>query len=382
LSQIEAYLSAAQLGITVVGLALGRFGEPYLAALLTVGAEKLGIHQPVIVNVVSFSAITAVLIVVGELAPKVVAIRKPLESFLAICRPFEFFYVLFKPAILLFNGTSAFFVRKAFRIEPVSEHELAHSEEELRAILSASAKGKAITELGTEILLNALDMKELVVRDIMTPRGEVTSLDLDDTFEDNLKRALASNHTRFPLCKGFLDETVGLVHVKDVLRLMHEGKNDLSSIRREIHAVPEMMSLEKLLSFFLQKHAHLALVVDEFGGAVGIVTLDNVLAELVGEIQDEFDADVPELRKLNDDEYAVAGSLGLYELNDHLGLEWESEEVSTVAGFVTHRLGHLPTAGEKMVIMPFEVTVIKADARRVHELHLKRIAHEDAEQSH
>ena len=235
------------------------------------------------------------------------------------------FYAIFKPAIWFLNARVELAAASiVFRIEPVSEHELAHSEEELRVILAESHQAEEVTQLGKEILINALDMRKRVVRDITTPRGEVIFLNTEDSFEENLKAAIESRHTRFPLCEGHLDNTIGLVHIKDLLKLMREEKRDLVAIKRDMLPVPEMMPLEKLLTFFLSKHAHLALVVDEYGGTVGIVTLDNVLEELVGEIQDEFDAENPEFRRVNADEFIVQGSLGLYELNDLAGLELES----------------------------------------------------------
>jgi CBS domain containing-hemolysin-like protein len=156
--------------------------------------------------------------------------------------------------------------------------------------------------------------------------------------------------------------------------MMRDPQPDLIRIKRDLIPVPEMMSLEKLLSLFLTKHAHLAMVVDEFGGTVGMVTLENVLEELVGDIQDEFDAEKEEFRKINDNEFAVAGSLGLYELNDVTGLELESADVSTIGGYVTHLLGHLPKQGEQVKIDNYLVTVSQTDGRRVNQLHFKKLS--------
>ncbi len=242
-----------------------------------------------------------------------------------LVRPLDFFFNLFRPAIWLLNQASNIILRRWLRITPASESELAHSEEELRVILGQSAEQEKVTPLGKEILINALDMRDRVVRDITTPRGKVVFLNTEDTFEENLQRALDSRHTRFPLCEGHLDHTIGLVHIKDILKLLRDaGAATCTRIKRDLFPVPEMMSLEKLLTFFLSKHAHLALVVDEFGGTIGIVTLDNVLEELVGDIQDEFDAEKPEFRRLNANEFTVEGTLGLYELHDLAGLELES----------------------------------------------------------
>ena len=317
-------------------------------------------------------------ILFGELAPKYISIRNPLGMALVLVRPLNLFFVVCKPAIWLINSASNVILRKWLRITPVSEHELAHSEEELRVILAESANKQEVTPLGKEILINALDMRDRVVRDITTPRGEVVFLNTEDSFEENLKAAQESRHTRFPLCEGHLDQTIGQVHIKDLITLLRDPSPDLHRIKRDLLPVPEMMPLEKLLTFFLNKHAHLALVVDEFGGTVGIVTLDNVLEELVGDIQDEFDSEKPEMRKVTDDEFAVDGSLGLYELNDMIGLELESADVSTIGGYVTHLIGHLPKQGEQTRIDEYVVTVAKADSRRIIEVHFKRAGEKKA----
>lgn len=375
-TRLEAYLSACQLGITLASLGLGWIGEPFLAQMVEPVFAKFGVESAAVVHSVSFalafSAITFLHIVLGEQAPKILAIRKPIPATLWVARPLQFFYAIFRPAIWFLNMSSNALLKRAFRIEPVSEHELAHSEEELRVILAESARSEEVTPLGKEILINALDMRDRVVRDITTPRGEVVFLNTEDSFEENLKTAQESRHTRFPLCEGHLDQTIGQVHIKDLINLLRDPSPDLHRIKRELLPVPEMMPLEKLLTFFLSKHAHLALVVDEYGGTVGIVTLDNVLEELVGDIQDEFDAEKPELRKVTEDEFAVDGSLGLYELNDMMGLELESADVSTIGGYVTHLIGHLPKQGERTRIDDYEVTVSKADSRRITEVHFKR----------
>ena len=219
-----------------------------------------------------------------------------------------------------------------------------------------------------------LDLRDRVVRDIMTPRGEIVYLDLEDDFETNVKKAIESRHTRFPLCRENLDNTVGLIHIKELMPMLRDPHPDLLKIKRELISVPEMMELEKLLKMFLSKHAHLAMVIDEFGGTVGMVTLENVLEEVVGDIQDEFDTDKEEFRKINENEFTVDGALGLYELNDLTGLELESADVSTIGGYVTHLLGHLPKQGEQVKIDNYLVTITQTDGRRVGQLHFKKLS--------
>ncbi|MDP9292496.1 MAG: hemolysin family protein [Verrucomicrobiota bacterium] len=383
LSRLDAYLSATQLGITMASLALGWVGEPYIAQVLRPFFGLLQIQSETIIHTfsitVGFAVITFLHIIIGELGPKYIAIRNPLGVSLRIVRPLAFFYVIFKPIIAVLNKSSNLVLKKLFRISPVGASELAHSEEELRLILTESEKAEEVSPMGREILMNALDLRRRVVRDIMTPRGEVVFLDVEATFDENVDAAEKSRHTRFPLCQGHLDNAIGLVHIKDLLALMRDHKSDLHAIRRDLLPVPEMMPLEKLLHFFLSKHAHLALVVDEYGGTVGIVTLDNVIEELVGEIQDEFDIDQQEYRRINDDEFVVDGGLGLYELNHLAGFELESADVSTIGGYVTHLLGHLPKQGESARIGDYVVTISQTDGRRIVQLNFKRAPKKSAE---
>jgi CBS domain containing-hemolysin-like protein len=271
---------------------------------------------------------------------------------------------------------SGWILRRVLRTPPDPQVAGEDAEDELRALLrhTAEADGSTVSTLGREILINALDLRKRVVRDIMTPRGEVVFLDLEESFDDNVRTALDSRHTRFPLCRGHLDDAVGLVHIKDLLVLVQEDKTDLLSIKRELVHVPELMPLERLLKLFLGKGAHLAVVVDEYGGTVGVVTLDDVLAELVGEIQDEFDSDESEYRKISDDEYLLDGGFALHELNDLLDIKLVSPEVSTIGGYVTHRLGHLPKQGETVSGGGFDFTVQQANGRRVVNVLAKRRA--------
>jgi len=376
-SHLDAYLSATQLGITMTSLALGWLGEPYVAHLIEPLFFLVGITSATVITTISvtlgFAIITFFHIILGELAPKYMAIRNPVAMSLHIVRPLGLFYLVFKPAIWILNKSSNLILKKIFRIDPVGGSELAHSEEELRVILTESENAEEVSPLSKEILINTLDLRKRVVREIMTPRGEVVFLNLEDSFEENLKVAQESRHTRFPLCQEHLDNTVGLVHIKDMLSLMREAKPDLNAIRRDLFPVPEMMPLEKLLNFFLTRHAHLAVVVDEYGGTVGIVSLDNVLEELVGDIQDEFDNDKKEFRHINESEFTVDGTLGLYEMNDLAGLDLESADVSTIGGYVTHLIGHLPKQGEQTRIENFLVTISQTDGRRILQLHFKKI---------
>jgi CBS domain containing-hemolysin-like protein len=374
---LDAYLSAGQLGITLTSIALGIFGEPFVALVIQPLLFKIGITSEAAIRWtsigVAYAIVTYLHVVLGEQTPKVLAIRKSLSTTLLIARPLHAFYVLLKPAIWILSASTNLMLR-LFGITSVSEHEIAHSEEELRHIVAESQKSKEVTETEKDILLNALALNDRCARDVMTPRNSVVSLDADDAFEANLKVAIDKKHTRYPLVEGHLDQAIGLIHIKDLLALVGKPQPDLRRIKREMHMVPELMPIDKLLRFFLDKHIHFVLAVDEFGGAVGVVTLDNVLEEIVGDIQDEFDHEISEFKRLNDNEFTVEGTFNLYELAEHAGIELESDEVTTIGGYVTHLLGHLPKAGEKVVIEEFEVTTTKADLRRVVQLHFKKLS--------
>src|SRR5437016_3059562 len=375
---LNAYLSACQVGITAASLGLGWLGEPFLARMLQPFFALAGIESVTVIKSISFalafSAITFLHIVLGEQAPKILPIRKAMPSALFVSAPLRYFYAVFKPAIWLLNAASNWILRRLFHVEPIAEGELAHSEEELRLIVRESEKSAEVTPLGRELVFNVLDLRDRVVRDIMTPRGDIVYLDLENDFEANLKKAIESQHTRFPLCRENLDNTIGLIHIKELLPILRDPHPDLMKIKRELLPVPEMMALENLLRLFLGKHAHVAIVVDEFGGTVGLVTLEDVLEELVGDIQDEFDFEKEEFRKISANEFSVDGALGLYELNELAKLELESADVSTIGGYVTHLLGHLPKQGEQVKIGNYLVTVSQTDGRRVNQLHFKKLS--------
>ncbi|MEM7144012.1 MAG: hemolysin family protein, partial [Verrucomicrobiota bacterium] len=378
---LSTYLSANQLGITFSSIALGFLGATWLVPLVepVFGMIDLDVSDAIVRGaafVLAYFIVVILHIVIGEQAPKCLGIRKAPMTALLVARPLFLFYKLFQPLIWLVNGASNGLIRLVFRVEPtVDDHH--HSADELAMLVEESEKREEVTETERDILIRALELNDLVARDIMTPRSEVVSLDAGEDFETNLTKAIESKHTRFPLVDGHLDKALGLIHIKDILALMgSEGANLQEKIKRELVLVPELMPLDRLLKFFLNRHEHLAMVVDEFGGALGIVTLDNVLEELVGDIQDEFDSEEPEFERVNDDEFVVEGTLALYELADHTGLELESADVSTIGGYITHLLGHLPEEGEAVRIDGYVATITKTDGKRVVQIRFTAVPEE------
>ncbi|MEM6911897.1 MAG: hemolysin family protein [Verrucomicrobiota bacterium] len=373
---LDRYLSANQLGITLASLALGFLGGPLVERLIGPFLRGLSWFPHGSIGVVSWIlalvSFTFLHVVIGELVPKSVAIRRPLPTTLALARPLHLFYRAFSSAIALLNRSANFLLKHLLKIDPASEVVPVHSSEELALLVSESLDQEEVTETERTILINALELNNLEVREIMTPRSEVISLDVKDDFATNLARVKESSHTRFPLIDGHLDQTLGMIHIKDVFRLEEKEEPDLEAIKRGILRVPESMPLDRLLQLFLKERVHLALAMDEFGGAVGLVFMDNVLEELVGDIRDEFDVDQQEFLEVKEGEYLVSGGLGLYEISEHLTtLQLESDEVTTIGGYVTHLLGHLPKTNDRVQIDDFDVKVEKADGRRVVQLRFR-----------
>ncbi len=376
-NNLDGYLSANQLGITISSLALGFLGEPFVTALVAPVLFQLGMPEEGVYWVslgLAIASFTFLHVVIGELMPKSIAIRKSVATTMLLSGPLHLFYKTLRPVIQFFNGTANFLLRVLFRIDPISEGEHIHSAEELAVLVTQSGKSQEVTETEREILINALELNDLWVRDVMTPRNKVIVMDADQPFQKALDIAMRSKHTRFPLVRGHLDQAMGLIHIKDLFKLMRDPNPDLLQIKRELKIVPDTMPLDMLLQFFLREHAHLALVVDEFGTPVGIVFLDNVIEELVGEIQDEFDNERSSFSRISEDQFIVEGAMTLNDLAGHVEeLFLESGEVTTVGGYLTQQLGRFPEIGETVEVLGYEAKVTSTDGRRVGQIHFTKL---------
>jgi CBS domain containing-hemolysin-like protein len=381
-NHLDGYLSANQLGITISSLALGFLGEPFVKALVYpllayTGMPERGIYWTSLI--LAYASFTYLHVVLGELVPKSIAIRNSLGVTMALVAPLHLFFKGFQWVIAFFNGTANWLLKHLLRIEPVSEGEHIHSAEELALLVTQSGRSQEVTETEREILINALGLNELWVRDVMTPRNKVVVLDADEPFQKTLDVALRSKHTRFPLVKGHLDHAIGLIHIKDLFKLLNDPDPDLMRIKRELKVVPDTMPLDTLLKFFLREHAHLAMAVDEFGTPVGIVFLDNIMEELVGDIQDEFDNERSAFTRINHGEFVVEGTMTLNDLGGHVpDLELESGEVTTVGGYLTQQLGRFPEVGETLEVLGYEARVTSTDGRRVGQVHFRKIVPQEA----
>lgn len=371
---LDSYLSANQVGITLASLALGGLSEPFIESLIAPPLSYYLHLQPTVVSVISYAVaytlFTFAHVVLGELVPKSLAIRHPLELAMGTAKWMTRFAKCSDFIVRFFNNTANAIAHKLFGIDPHYVPNSSHSAEEIALIVEESGRTNEVTQTEAEISMNALELNDRSVRDILVPRSKVEYLDIGDPFEKNLELISNSRHSRFTLVDGHLDDVKGWIHVKDMLKLVRSGSTDIMSVKRELKMVPETMRLDTLLNFFSKEKTHCALVVDEYGVALGLVYLDDVLEEIVGsDIQDEFESDdVREFLPVGKNQYIASGSMALFDLEEelpHLG-EIESESgVSTLGGYITDRLGHLPALNEEIRLRDYIITVTGTDGRRV-----------------
>jgi CBS domain containing-hemolysin-like protein len=374
LQRLDSFLSAAQLGITLASLGLGWIGEPVFMTLLQpvfgwMNIESVSL-QHALAFVIGMSAITFLHISAGEQAPKLLAIQKPLQTTLWIAYPLLWFYRLSYPFVMLLNAASQWLLRRV-GLEIVSEADRAYSEDELRLMLG-SAKSSPDQR---DLVLNALDLRHRTAREVMRPRHEITAFDSTAPVADCLALAEKTRYSRFPLCAdGDLDKTLGIVHIKDLYALRDKARTaaDLLPVARPLIYVPETAQLDKLLRRFLDRKSHFAIVVDEFGGTVGIITLENTIEALVGQIQDEFDAEATQFVRKSEDVWEVAGILALHELEKIIGPVAHDENTTTASGWVTEKLGGFPRTGDFVNVNGFELRVEALDGPRVTKLKVSR----------
>ncbi|MCL1853719.1 MAG: hemolysin family protein [Peptococcaceae bacterium] len=389
LNRLDGYLSVCQLGITLSSLGLGWLGEPAVgrlleSLLLTVGLRLNETVLSSVAIITAFLVITFMHVVFGELAPKTVAIQKAESIALFLAWPMRVFYTLFYPGVVVFNGAANMFIR-LFRVEPATESEMTHTQEELQVLITDSYKSGHIGEAEQTMLQNVFYFEELVACDVMLPRPDVVFLYKHKSIEENIEIARATGHTRYPVCDETADDILGFVHIKDLFFLAFRaqeaenknggggngnGKNKLLSLMdvlRDVEFVPEYLPLAQLLHKFQKEKQQLAIVVDEYGINVGIVTMEDILEELVGDIQDEFDSEEPEIDEAADGSFSVSGKMLIDDLAGHVKLEYDEEEndYNTVAGYVIGFLNRIPEEGDVAEIGDLRFEIVKMDGLRI-----------------
>jgi len=390
LARLDRYLSGCQLGITLASLALGALGEPAVSVLLLAFAEAIGLPvdaDAVWVHVVSFTlafvVITTLHMTVGEQAPKMWALRRPETGALRSALVLRAFTVAFGPFIGAINAISNAILR-AVGLPLEEDFEGSHSADEIRSILTLSARHGHITPRAQELSENVLRMIDLEVRHIILPRVDAVYLSLEWPFEECARVVRESHHTRYPLCERGLDTIVGFINARDVREAILKGEvPDLRALAREAPFVTETMPLSDFLLDLQRERAHCAAVVDERGTVIGLAFREDALEEIVGPLGDEFDHDEPEFSEGAPGSYDLSGRMSLPEVCDRLDfeLDWdEDEETDTIGGHVTARLGRLPRRGDQVDVGPYRATVLEVARRRIQRVRLERVEPEPAEE--
>lgn len=366
-SKLDAYLSATQLGITLASLGLGWVGEPAISRLIVEPLlAKLGFAEAVwshtVSFVVAFCVITFLHIVLGELAPKSLAIQKSEGTSMWLAGPLMMFYKVFMPAIWLLNGAANRLLRM-IGIEPATEHEV-HTEEEIRILMNQSAKSGIIDKDEMALFDNVFEFSDRLAREVMVPRTDMDCLYTNVSFEENLKTVYASKHTRYPVAKGDKDRIVGFVHITDLLTCDPDEQHELKTFIRPILTVPESMEVSHVLRLMKKKRSQIAIVIDEYGGTAGLVTIGDILEEIVGEMMDEFDEGRPSV-EVSGGVTSVDGRTLLEDINDMLGIEIEDDEVDSIGGWLFKQLEGIPQNGTKVEYGGYVFEVAEVDRFRV-----------------
>jgi len=367
--KLDTYLSTTQFGVTIFSLALGWIGAPAFEKLIEPRVAIFGAWSPAVAHSIAgslaFIAISWLHITFGELGPKYIAVQKTIGTALFLAHFLRGFYVVMFPAIWVLNKTSNA-VLSLLGVRPAETGEMAHSQEELRLILASSEKAGTISEENREIIEGVFQFSKRTARQIMVPRTDVSVLSTTKSIAENLEIIRTTRHTRYPLCDGTLDKTVGLIHVKDLLLAQLRGPGrTLMELKRDALFVPENSTVEALLSQFIEHKTHMAVVLDEYGGASGIVSLENITEELFGQIQDEFDRERPEIEPLGSGRYRVRGDYLIEDLADRLKVDVGEPAEETIGGYVAARIGREVAPGDRTTLGDLSIEVVDAERFRV-----------------
>lgn len=362
-SNLDGYLAATQFGITLASLGLGWIGEPVVSKILISGVELIGITlDPVLAHQIAlptaFAIITVLHIVFGELAPKSIAIQRPEATTLFLSYPLHGFFIVFRPIVWILNGI-ANFILKGIGITPTHGSEV-HSSDELRYLVQQQKDSGMIEAADYDLIKNAFNFSERIAKQVMIPRTKVVGVDINDFTEADLEKVLEEGYSRIPVYEDSMDQIIGVLHLKDLLMKMRKGSEIiLSELVRPISMVPESKPIGAILRDFQVSRQQMAVIVNEYGGVEGIVTMEDILEELVGEIQDEYDNETPIVKNENGN-YLVLGSASLSDINEHLPTDiFKEGDYETLAGFLISKFNRIPSIGEKVRTKDYEFMVMK-----------------------
>ena len=367
--RLDVALSVTQLGITIVSLGLGWLGEPVVASLLYPIFLWLGVPESAVETIsfaIAFFLITSLHIVGGELIPKNVAIRKVESVALTVALPLLVFQRIMYPFVWLLNHVANWAEERMGFSVVTKEEDVAHTEEEIRVLMEESHRQGFIDKTELEFVDNVFDFADLSVREIMIPRTDMVCLDLEDSLEESIETAMEERLTRYPICDGGKDNVIGFLHIKDFLQTLYKKETpDLRKLARHALVVPEAMAVSRLLQTMQQERSQLAIVVDEYGGTAGMVTIEDVIEEIVGDIQDEFDTDRPLVEKKGACLYSVDAKMLLEELEDILEVAIDEEEIDSVGGWLSAHVDNPPRIGQKAAFGDAQFFVEETEGVRI-----------------
>lgn len=380
---LDGYLAATQLGITLASLGLGWVGEEVMTHIVTdfFGLFDIDMTQGVAVtmgHILAFSIITILHIVFGELAPKSLAIQRPVGVTMGISLPLQFFYLIFRPVIWLLNSL-ANLVLKLFGISTVEGHEAHHSSEELQYLLDQGKESGALDTTEHELIKNVFDFNERVVKNIMVPRTKISGIEISTPAAELLDIIIKEGYSRVPVYDETIDKIVGIVHAKDILPLLVANKElVLREIIRKPYFIPETKKINDLLNELQAKRIQIAIVLDEFGGTAGMVTLEDIVEEIVGEIQDEYDEEKPIVEKVSDHEFVVNASASIYDVNEFLPHDLpEDGDYDTISGLVSDLFGKIPEVGERKDFYGYTFTILKKAEQNIESVKLELVINQE-----
>ncbi|MBY0245107.1 MAG: hemolysin family protein [Sphingobacteriaceae bacterium] len=382
---LDGYLAATQLGITLASLGLGWVGESVMHHLIENLMTTMNYSQAVITSfsgtaspIIAFVFITIMHIVFGELAPKSIAIQKPVATTLFVALPLQGFYIIFRPFIWLLNGFAAFLLRM-FGLSNAGGHDTVHTTEELYYLLDQGKESGALDLNEHELIKNVFDFNERVVKNIMVPRTKISGIELKTPKEEVVTKIIAEGYSRMPIYDTVIDKIIGIVHAKDILPLLAEKKEwTLQEIIRKPYFIPETKKINDLLNELQQKRIQIAIVLDEFGGTAGMVTLEDIVEEIVGEIQDEYDEEKPTVEKISDTEFVVNAYATVYDINEHLPHDLpEDEDFDTIGGLVSHAFGKIPEVGDSEEFYGYLFTILKKTEQNIETIKMELVISKD-----
>jgi CBS domain containing-hemolysin-like protein len=388
---LDGYLAATQLGITLASLGLGWVGESVMEHLITNVLTFFNADPAFIVSmadtaspIIAFSVITILHIVFGELAPKSIAIQQPVGVTMVIAFPLHIFYLVFRPFILILNGFANALLR-VIGVKTIGSHESAHTSEELQYLLEQGKESGALNLNEHELIKNVFDFNERVVKHIMVPRTKISGIEQNTPAADFLETIIKEGYSRMPIYDETIDKIIGVIHAKDILPLLAQQKElVIKDLLRKPYLIPETKKINDLLAEFQLRRIQIAIVLDEFGGTAGMVTLEDIVEELVGEIQDEYDEEKPIVDKVSDLEFIVNAAATIYDVNEYLPHDLpEDEDYDTVGGLVGALFGKIPEVGECKEFYGYNVTVLKKSEQNVDSVKMELVINpEDAIDKH